>query len=60
VTPAGTFILNELSGYEIGRQVLVEVLLAAKTDYFFPARSNVSLAVRMFNKNIGVDSKMLT
>ena len=60
VTPAGTYILNELSGYEIGRQVLVEVLLAAKTDYFFPARSNVSLAVRMFNKTIGVDSEMLT
>jgi hypothetical protein len=60
VAPAGTYILNELSGYEIGRQVLIEVLLAAKTDYFFPARSNVSLAVRMFNKNIGVDSEMLT
>jgi len=59
MTHSGTYVLDIYGGYNIGKEVLIEVLLASKTDYFVPAKSNVSVAVRMFNRDIEYDKDIL-
>ena len=55
MSKAGTYILESNSGYKLGEDVIVEALLASKTDCLVGGRSNVSTGIRIFNNKIIFD-----
>jgi hypothetical protein len=55
MSPRGQYILDIDSGYKLGEDVLIEALLASKTDHLICGTSNVSVGVRIFNDTLSYD-----
>jgi len=55
MTPSGTYILDKKRGYKLGEDVLIEALLASKTDHLIGGQSNVCIGIRIMNNEIIFD-----
>jgi hypothetical protein len=52
MSPRGRYILDIAHGYKLGEDVLIEALLASRTNYLICGTSNVSVGIRIINNKI--------
>lgn len=55
MSPRGEYILDKEGGYKLGEDVLIEVLLASRTNHLICGTSNVSVGIRIINDQISFD-----
>ena len=55
MSPRGEYILDKEGGYKVGEDVLIEVLLASRTNHLICGTSNVSVGIRIINDQISFD-----